>query len=156
MTRSTNFGSVSSEEITDTRRELRFASQAAVLEQVDMLGVADTVEVLRREIRGIITLIDVHSATVKIPAFQFKRTAEGKLVVIPGVWKLNQVKTGNGHLPLYNNDWLLLDWWFSQMKLDTREPDTTAFRPIDVVLDPEMVTKIIDWFKELANEPGFG
>ncbi|MGF7228961.1 MAG: hypothetical protein ACQR33_03140 [Candidatus Saccharibacteria bacterium] len=144
--------------ITAAARRIEvLARQAALLAQVPMLSVADTIAVLKQEPEKVIVLIDAHSGTVKVPAFQFIRS-NGALVPNPNVQAVYSVKRGYVGYPNLNINgaWTELVWWTTPMKLDAREPDTTTFRPIDVVDNAAMIAELVEWVRDWENEPGFG
>lgn len=145
--------------IREERRKQQLARQVQLLAQVDMLPIADTIKVLKGAPEHVIFLLDSHSATIKVPAFQFTRNSDGDLVPNPKVQEVHSVKGGYIGLPNLNinSAWDLIDWWYNcQMKLDASDSTEPEFVPISIVHDDGKLDLLIDWIKGWADEVSYG
>ncbi len=147
---------MSNEEIAAARRIEQLSQHAALLAQVEMLSVPTTIKVLKLQLPDIIVLVDAHSATVKIPAFQFLRDANDVPLPLPNrkVQAVNREKGGYHGYPNLNINgaWSVLSWWRTPMKLDASDPNETPFAPIDIVDDAVKLDLVAKWLKEWADE----
>jgi hypothetical protein len=141
--------------ICEERRRQQLARQVQLLAQVDMLSAADTIKVLKSAPEYIIVLLDPHTATIKVPAFQFTRTSDGDLVPSPKIQEVHSVKGGYVGFPNLNVNgaWDLIDWWYNhRMKLNASNPSEIEFTPISIVGDIAKLDLLIDWIKGWGDE----
>lgn len=145
--------------IHEERRQQQLARQEALLAQVDMLSVADTIKVLRDAPEHIIVLVDPRAATIKVPAFQFIRDNSGELVPNPQIQAVHSAKGIAIGFPNFNVNgaWDTIDWWYNHtMKLDASDPTETKFTPISIAGDNAKLNLLIDWVKDWGNEVSYG
>lgn len=144
------------------RRQAELNLQQAVLANIEFLSFEDTAKVLVEQPSGVIVLIDARSAIVKIPAFQFLRGDDGfKRNQIAGTPILNpdvqavfrqQNASAANRIILGSEAWFMLNWWLTEMRLDVSDPESRPFRPIDAVGNSQTLAKLVDWFKDWADE----
>lgn len=146
------------EAIRRERRRLQLVRQVQLLAQVEVLSDADTITVLKDAPEHIVVLLDPHSATIKIPAFQFIRNND-RLVPNPKIQEVHSVKGGYIGFPNLNVNgaWDLIDWWFNnRMKFDASDQEEQEFAPISLVNDNAKLDLLIDWIKGWADEVSYG
>lgn len=132
----------------------------AKLSRIELLSDEDAVKVYQQNGGSFLTIIDPVTLVLKVPAFQclkengeLKRDTNGVPVMNPDVHKVFVAQNGGVSAPKLALDaWFTLEWWLAPMKLDAREPDTTAFRPIDRADNPATLNALVDWFKDWADE----
>lgn len=139
--------------------ESEIADRRAKLSSIELLSDVDAIRVYQNG-GGFLTVIDPDTLTVKVPAFQFlkengqlKRDANGVPLMNPAVHEVFVQQNGGVSAPKIALDaWFTLNWWLTSMKLDAREPDTTAFRPIDRADNPATLSQLVDWLKDWSDE----
>jgi hypothetical protein len=135
-------------------------ARRSTLDSIPLLDADDAVKIYQQNTGGFLLVIDPATLTLKVPAFQcvwengeLKRDHDGLPVVNPNVMKVFIAQNaGASSHRLIIDGWFMLDWWMRSMKFDVREPDTMAFRPIDVVDNELMLGRLVDWFKGWADE----
>ena len=136
-----------------TPQQERIVKQRLLLHSVPMLDQEDAIRVLQGDTEGALVLIDPDTGAIKVPAFPFL-DEDGQinrgLKVNPSVLEVYR------HKPAFTSPskmapdtaWNMFMWWAAPLNLDVRDPESKAFRPLDMVRDPRMTSELINWLKD--------